>query len=160
MAFTTTQSLSACSADSPAEPATEYIRQARRLRHRHRNNPARLHQSLCKLNAPATPAATASPARTSASAVLTCEVEEAMDGPILRYDERSRLLRRAEELGLGRFEANLLIAAIQHQRRGQANVVTYELPARRGWGVWNILALALALEAAALAAGWWAILGG
>lgn len=38
-----------------------------------------------------------------------------MDGPLLRYSQRQRLLRDAEQRGIGRFEANLVIAAVQHE---------------------------------------------
>ncbi len=43
------------------------------------------------------------------------DVTRAMDGPILRYSHRQKLIRRAEQLGIGRFDANLLIAAVQHR---------------------------------------------
>lgn len=42
-------------------------------------------------------------------------VRERMDGPVLRYSQRTRLIREAEQRGIGRFEANLIIAAVQHQ---------------------------------------------
>lgn len=42
-------------------------------------------------------------------------VRERMDGPILRYSHRTRLIRDAERRGIGRFEANLVITAVQHQ---------------------------------------------
>lgn len=160
MVFSAAQSASTCSADGPAEPVVQYIRQARRLRHLHRHNPVRLHQSLRELNgvaAPPRPQVRA--AIGSAAAVLSCEVEEAMDGPVLRYDERSRLLRRAQQLGLGRFEANLLIATVQHHRRGQFDAAEPGDFARRPWGAWQVLTLSLIVEAAALVAGWWAMLG-
>lgn len=40
-----------------------------------------------------------------------------MDGPVLRYAERRGLLRQASQLGIGEFEASLIIAAVQHERR-------------------------------------------
>ena len=39
-----------------------------------------------------------------------------LDGPVLRYSNRVALLKEAEKLGLGRFEANLLIAKVQHAK--------------------------------------------
>jgi hypothetical protein len=37
------------------------------------------------------------------------------EGPILRYSRRLALLRLAEKMNIGRFEANLMIALIQHR---------------------------------------------
>ena len=45
-------------------------------------------------------------------------VREHLDGPVLRYSHRANLLRAAERSGIGRFEANLIIAAVQHQAGG------------------------------------------
>ncbi len=44
-------------------------------------------------------------------------VEAHLEGALLRYSMRQRLLRQADRLGLHRFEANLIIATIQHRRR-------------------------------------------
>ena len=44
-------------------------------------------------------------------------VAGAMEGPVLRYAARRSLLRQARGLGIGDFEANLIIAAVQHERR-------------------------------------------
>jgi hypothetical protein len=38
-----------------------------------------------------------------------------LEGPILRYSRRLALLRVAEQMNIGRFEANLIIALIQHR---------------------------------------------
>lgn len=40
-----------------------------------------------------------------------------IDEGVLRYDQRQRLLRLAAGLGVERFEANLVIAILQHRRR-------------------------------------------
>ncbi len=42
-------------------------------------------------------------------------VRDRMEGPVLRYSHRTRLIREAQQRGIGRFEANLVIAAVQHQ---------------------------------------------
>lgn len=42
-------------------------------------------------------------------------VESSLDGTVLRYSQRLNLLRRAKYFNLDRFEANLLIAAVQHR---------------------------------------------
>lgn len=38
-----------------------------------------------------------------------------MQRGLLRYSQRAKLLRRAQKLGIGRFEANLVIATVQHR---------------------------------------------
>jgi hypothetical protein len=40
------------------------------------------------------------------------------NGLLLRYSQRLELLRMGEQTGLSRFQANLVIAAIQHEARG------------------------------------------
>jgi hypothetical protein len=52
-----------------------------------------------------------------------------LDGGILRYTQRRWLLGQARRWGIGRFEANLIVAAVQHQR-GDGGLV-FELPPRR-----------------------------
>lgn len=42
-------------------------------------------------------------------------VAAAMEGPVLRYSNRMSLLRAAAGMGIDRFEANLLIALVQHR---------------------------------------------
>lgn len=85
------------------------------------------------------------------------QVLASLDGPVLRYARRQELLRQAERLGIGRFEANLLIAAVLHRRprwqRGD--------PGRPGGGRWararrwaGPLLMVLALQAAILAGAW------
>ena len=67
------------------------------------------------------PAATAAvekpivPLPAGAARTFAALVRERMDGPVLRYSHRTRLLRAAERGGIGRFEANLIIAAVQHE---------------------------------------------
>lgn len=38
-----------------------------------------------------------------------------MEGSELRYSQRLHLLRRAQHHGVGRFDANLIIAMVQHR---------------------------------------------
>src|SRR5688572_25146010 len=49
-------------------------------------------------------------------------VADHLEGPALRYSRRIRLLREAQRRGIGRFEANLIIAAVQH-RAGESREV-------------------------------------
>jgi hypothetical protein len=81
-----------------------------------------------------------------------------MEGPLLRHAQRRKLFAVARRMGIGRFEANLVMAAIQHE-------VT-----RGGWGVepeeavsgtaWRLAPFAIALAVQALI-GWgaWHVLG-
>ena len=46
-------------------------------------------------------------------------VGESLDGNILHYSERVRLIRVADRMGIARFEANLLIATVQHRAAQQ-----------------------------------------
>lgn len=78
-------------------------------------------------------------------------VERAIRGTLLRYSERLRLLKEAQRRGIGRFEANLIIAAVVH-RTGAGQEVELA-PERSGW---RGLVLTAALTQAAIVAGaWW-----
>ena len=92
--------------DSPAA----YCRQARRLRARFIHRPARMHRELKALAGP--PPTPTSPARAFAQ-----QVAARLNGWNLRYSERRELIRLATGRGIGRFEATLIIAAVQHERR-------------------------------------------
>jgi hypothetical protein len=87
-------------------------------------------------------------------------VAQAMEGPILRYSRRQRLLQLAARLGVGRFEANLIIARVQHQTR-HASLPRAPRPATpaaapRDWSRWTPLATGLSLQALLLW-GFWAV---
>ena len=106
------------SVDSPPTPApaSDYRRQARRLRHEHAGNPIRLHQSLAQL-------ADAQPAAAPKPPVRSMDVEDffaelvaaELTGPVLTYSKRLELIREAERRGISRFQANLIIAQVQYQ---------------------------------------------
>jgi hypothetical protein len=108
---------------APTDSQGDYLRQARRLRCALRDRPAQLHAALRRLAAGAPsahrirPAATTEPATSSSVAeiVFLGEVRGLLEGPVLRYSCRQKLLKRAAALGIGRFQANLLIAMAQHQ---------------------------------------------
>jgi hypothetical protein len=151
----------------PATSSDEYRRQARRLRCVYAGQPARLQQSLKALatrvgatafavsvepSRPALPA-TSGPARIFAEQ-LAAEISPT---GILRYSHRLALLRSARRLGVGRFEANLLIAAVLERRRraGQPIVVESELT-RDGSFVSN-LAVFLIVQGALAAGAWWTV---
>src|SRR5262249_19855783 len=91
----------------------DYRRQARRLRAIHAGNPAKLYRSLKFLAAEQARQLAGKP--TSAAQELADLVRNSMDGPILRYSVRQRLIRHAAARGIARFQANLIIAAVQHE---------------------------------------------
>jgi len=132
----------------------EYVRQARRLRARYGHDLSQLHRSLSRLK----PAPVRKPVQrrvdtlhddatiapnqnraTLARTVFASAVTEALDGPVLRYSIRLALLKQASRLGLGRFEANLVIAEVQHtQPRGEQ---VREERGRTSAGSWVVIAL-------------------
>jgi hypothetical protein len=144
-----------------------YCRQARRLRGTLGHQPARMHRKLRELSVrPAriavpdgiTVARESRPIASKAQAFAE-RVAAGLDGPVLRYATRRTLLRDAGRMGIGTFEANLIIAAVQHERRG-AGVPTQapQDPARaRGLMSFGSLLVIFAVEAV-VALGAWRIL--
>ena len=113
--------MTGCAAESDLETAAGYCRAARRLRGRFRGRPGRLHAELAALGAgagksPEVRGETVS-AEQARAAGFAREVEAGVEGPVLRFSQRKRLLKAAARAGIGRFEANLIIAAVQHRRR-------------------------------------------
>jgi hypothetical protein len=107
--------------DAATAPHAEYRRHARRIRSTFARAPRLRLRALAELasahdqrRAEATrstiPCLPAQPAATFAQLV-----RDRMDGPVLRYSHRTALVREAEQRGIGRFEANLIIAAVQHE---------------------------------------------
>src|SRR4051812_9108738 len=103
---------------SPA--TTEFCRRARRLRHVHRHEPVILHRALRELR-PATPVeahrveAVGSAEPADGTATFAALVASRLAGPVLPYSQRQDLLRIGARLGIGGFEANLIIASVQHR---------------------------------------------
>jgi len=64
-----------------------------------------------------TPAVAPPSAADLGRAAFASAVRECLDGPVLRYSLRKALLKQASRLGVGRFEANLVIAEVQHAAR-------------------------------------------
>ena len=163
----------------------EYRRRARRLRWRLRDRPADMQRELGKLAgagpvpSPAFLSSDAMPGRRgrrpyyvaspesssgtrnlhptgpAADIVFLDEVRQCLDGKILRYSCREELLRRAAELGIGRFDANLLIASAQHQ--ASAGTTTLLPEQRRGLSMMALTSAALVLQSVVLL-GLWLIL--
>jgi hypothetical protein len=93
----------------------EYRRRARKLRAQHAHDLASLHKALIHLAQEADQQEPPAPKPQGPAAEFAQLVAQELEGPILRYSKRQALLRDAERRGIGRFEANLIIAAVQHQ---------------------------------------------
>lgn len=127
------------------------VRQARLLRHRLKSKPAEMHRQLARLSSRHATTKSASSARivsavatsvapgqradvATVTAAFTSAVRQhvglsthpaagrPLKSPLLlRYSQRLQLLRTGEEMGLSRFQANLVIAAVQHEARRDPN---------------------------------------
>lgn len=105
--------------------------------------------------APATPAGPVDPvtAAENASARFGHFVRNNLEGPILRYSHRLTLLKEAERMGVGRFEANLVIAKILSEQ-GMGQEVEWA-PDRKAGG-WKLpLAAFAVIQTAVLVGVWW-----
>jgi hypothetical protein len=136
---------------APMDLHESYRRSARRLRARHRGNPARLQRSL-RLLAACTDAVP-HPQTPSPAAQFARMVGDGLNGPVLRYSQRLALLDHAARLGIVRFEANLIIATVQH-RRGAGTTVEATRPAA---SIWRGLVVAGCCQAVILLLAWWGL---
>ena len=133
------------------DPSYSYRREARRLRGHLAGRPIELYRSLRRLS----DRHDACVPDSSEDQVTAChesfaapdrfrsfadQVGRCLDGEILSYSRRLRLLKSADGLGIGRFQANLIIAAIQH-RFGQAAASTIATTRRptAGWLVFLLV---------------------
>jgi len=129
-----------------------FVRRARRLRAEFSRQPGRLHRALRELSEAGAPVS-APPASEDQFAAM---VAEALSEGVLRYSSRLLLIRRAMALGIDRFQANLIIASVQHQ--WQARPAPHRAAAVRS--AWRLplvtpLTAVLLIEAAVVAAAWW-----
>ena len=149
-----------------AEPHAEYRQRARRIRSVFRARPGARLRALRELaeSADASRVEAAAPVMENpivplpagAAQTFAALVRERMDGPVLRYSHRTRLLRAAEQTGIGRFEANLIIAAVQHEARANSSTST----AREAGHAWIPAALlAVAATQSLIAMGVWWVVG-
>jgi hypothetical protein len=143
------------------EPHADYRRQARRIRSVFRAQPTVRMRALRELaarederrgnKAMMSDAVVALPLGAAQS--FSGLVREHLDGPVLRYSHRANLLRAAERSGIGRFEANLIIAAVQHQAGGM-NRAESVAPSES----WRAALIGfIATQGAILSALWWLI---
>ena len=88
------------------------------------------------------------------SAVFAEYVRAQLDGPVLRYSQRLTLLKEAERRGVGRFEANLIIAKVLYQA---GLVQEYQFPPepRRAWLA--PLVTFIIVQTTILAGAWWVL---
>lgn len=95
--------------------STDYRRAARRLRWVHRNDPLRRARSLRELShrfdQPSDPIPSTGPVESVRQ--FARRVANELDGSTLLYSNRLKLLRAARRQGIRRFDANLIIAAVQ-----------------------------------------------
>ncbi|HSI34698.1 MAG: hypothetical protein ACAI43_18020 [Phycisphaerae bacterium] len=103
--------------------------------------------------AAAQPEATPELKKEQASAQFAHHVRASLAGPILRYEDRLKLLRQAEKLGVGRFEANLVIARVLNEQGMGQEVEWAPDRGRRGWAL-PIGAFAV-VQGLVLAGVWW-----
>jgi hypothetical protein len=139
-----------------------YRSQARRIRARLADRPRAMHQALRALNQQAEPRPAARVSRAVADVAAPIGAQEQflqlvfdhLDGSLLRYSVRTRLIRQAERMGIGRFDANLLIATAQHRRRKMVPTAEATDAGPRRWAV---VASAVAVQGAILVSAWWLI---
>ena len=81
-----------------------------------------------------------------------------MTGGVLPYSRRVALLRVARKLGINRFEANLIIAAVQHREPTPpvGDGKCEEPPPRRGAMLWVTGLVVVGIESVVASALWWA----
>jgi hypothetical protein len=93
---------------------------------------------------------------------LATEAQQALQGAVLAYEDRKRLLSLAQRLGIRTFDANLILAVVQDRaRRGEpldsaAPTIAIVPPARpsRDWTPWWVAALVAAMAFDALLIAW------
>src|SRR5882672_4951809 len=126
------------------ESSDQYRRRARRLRHTLRNQPSRLQRSLARLaseldDKPASPARASILPTSIPARKFELMVREAMQKGPMRYSQRLVMLKTAAAMGLGRFEANLILAIEQNRQFPNK----FEEPSRDWSGFFTMLYVAM-----------------
>ena len=80
------------------------------------------------------------------------EVADSLDGRDLRYSQRLKLLKRASNFGIKRFDANLIIAMVQH-RMGSAHRLPESGPDHSA--MLASLTAVVVVQSLIIVAGWW-----
>ncbi len=77
-------------------------------------------------------------------------VRETMEKSPMRYSQRLEILKAASAMGLGRFEANLILAIEQNRQKP----LDFDEPSRNWSGIFTFLCVAL-LQSIILIGAWW-----
>jgi hypothetical protein len=122
-------------ATRPTLDPTTYCREARRLRSLHRHDLPRMYRRIKDLSPQEQdqrqtlhPSPTPGPA-----ALFARQVQRSLTGPVLRYSLRQQLLSDARKMGIGRFEANLIIATVQHRKEADGASLSVAPTPRTAW---------------------------
>jgi hypothetical protein len=134
-----------------SDATADYLRRSRRARARHAPDSPALYRALKSIadehdQTPQTP-------RTVEERFAEY-VDRQLEAGILRWSRRAKLLKMAERAGIGRFEANLIIASVQY-RHGM-KLAPDARPSRR----WLAPVLAFAAVQGAIVAGVWYLVAG
>jgi hypothetical protein len=124
--------MSGSTAVDAQDEVAEYVRAARRIRARGGRDLGKVHAALRGGNAPASTQILSPPPRGApprgidwaqspilghrgaAARQFAGRVDRRLVGGLLPWSDRRTLIREAASLGIGRFDANLIIAAVQH----------------------------------------------
>jgi hypothetical protein len=112
------------SAAATHDPTHAYRREARKLRGRFVDRPAELYRSLRQLSDQHDLVRSfAAPERAPVcpTSEFASEVREFLNDGMLTYSNRQKLLKSAEIRNIPRFEANLIIAAVQHRSHSRSD---------------------------------------
>jgi len=91
---------------------------------------------------------------TRAAEIFADMVADRMIGPILTYAARQKLIREATRMGIGRFEANLIIAAVQYRTDRAERPETDNKYGREYGPLASVLTIA-AVQATIVLGAWW-----
>lgn len=137
-----------------------YARQARRIRRAFRSAPNSRYLALRKLADSHDAMAAAPVTDRSAIQVFARLAQSQLTGPLLTYSARQALIARARQMGITRFDANLVIAAVVHNAPG-GDAVAEVIDAvtrddrRPAWGAWaGLLAATLVVQTGIVLAIW------
>lgn len=83
---------------------------------------------------------------------FTRAVQIQLREPVLRYSRRMALIQSAEKLGIRRFDANLIIAALERREMNTRKPESARPSRSAGWIAWS---LAGAVQAGILCTAWW-----
>jgi hypothetical protein len=123
----------------------ELVRAARRLRGGYFNRPAEMHRRLRGLGTVSREVSKeVSPERDFATLVMA-----RIQAGVLRYSDRQTLLAAAAKMGIGRFDANLLIAMAQHRHKATNR------PAQTKSHRWHLIAIAVLVQIVILSGFYW-----